>query len=266
MADSHHLPPLTGVTKAPEPVRTALVLGATSDIAVAIVAQLAREGLHRVVLAARDPDAATAAVSAVAPTLEVEAVAWDALEVDGHRGLLDRAEEHLGRIDLVLCAVGLLGHHAGASMGPVDVEHIVRTNFAGPAAALAAAGQHLRERDHGTIVVLSSVSGLRARRSNFVYGSTKAGLDVFTQGLSDSLVGTGVRCVIVRPGFVRSRMTEGLDPAPFSTDPATVARATVAALRYPRREVVSVPRILGPLFGVIRMLPRPLWRRVAGDR
>jgi decaprenylphospho-beta-D-erythro-pentofuranosid-2-ulose 2-reductase len=246
--------------------RTALVLGATSDIAVAVLAELAAQGLTSAVLAARDPDAAAAVVAEAAPGLTTESMAWDALEVEGHRALLDRAADSLGRIDLVLCAVGLLGHHAGRTMGPVDVEHMVRTNFAGPAAALAAAGQFLVEQGHGSIVVLSSVAGLRARRSNYVYGSTKAGLDVFAQGLSDALVGTGVRCLVVRPGFVRSRMTEGLEPAPFSTDPATVARATVAALRDPRRDVVSVPRVLGPLFGALRALPRPLWRRVAGDR
>ena len=247
-------------------IRTALVLGATSDIAVATLAELHRRGPVRAVLAARDPDAATAAVAAAAPGLSTEAVAWDALEVEGHRALFERAATTLGTIDVVLCAVGLLGHHAGMSMGPVDVDHMIRTNFAGPAAALAAAGQYLVEQGHGTIVVLSSVAGLRARRSNYVYGSTKAGLDLFAQGLSDSLVGTGARCVVVRPGFVRSRMTEGLDPAPFSTDPATVARATVDALQRPGRDVVSVPRVLGPLFGVLRVAPRGLWRRIAGDR
>ncbi|UDY35671.1 SDR family NAD(P)-dependent oxidoreductase [Dermatobacter hominis] len=246
--------------------RTALVLGATSDIAVAVLAELARHGLRAAVLAARDPEAAARAVADAAPALTTESMAWDALEVEGHRALVERAAGSLGQVDLVVCAVGLLGHHAGRTMGPVDVDHMVRTNFAGPAAALAAAGQFLVEQGHGTIVVLSSVAGLRARRSNYVYGSTKAGLDVFAQGLSDALVGTGVRCLVVRPGFVRSRMTDGLDPAPFSTDPATVARATVAALQDPRRDVASVPRVLGPLFGVVRALPRPLWRRVAGDR
>ncbi len=248
------------------PIRTALVLGATSDIAIAILTELRATGLRSAVLAARDPEAATAAVTAAAPGLDTVAVAWDALEVEGHRALLERASDHLGGIDVVICAVGMLGHHAGISMGPVDVDHMVRTNFAGPAAALAATAQHLVEQGHGTIVVLSSVAGLRARRSNYVYGSTKAGLDVFAQGLSDSLVGTGVRCVLVRPGFVRSSMTEGLDPAPFSTDPGTVARATVAGLTRDSTEVISVPRVLGPMFGVIRALPRPLWRRIAGDR
>lgn len=265
MSDPIERSPLTTTPPAVGPVRTALVLGATSDIAVAIVAELHAAGLHHAVLAARDPHAAAAAVAAAAPGLRTDAVAWDALEVESHRALLDRAAQTLGRIDAVVCAVGLLGHHAGLSMGPVDVDHMVRTNFAGPAAALAAAGQHLADQGSGTIVVLSSVAGMRARRSNYVYGSTKAGLDVFAQGLADSLVGTGARCMVVRPGFVRSSMTTGLDPAPFSTDPQTVARATVAALSG-TRTTVSVPSVLSPLFGALRLLPRPMWRRIAGDR
>lgn len=246
--------------------RNALLLGGTSDIGVAILAELTRQGLQRAVLAARDPEAAEATVRTASPGLHAEAVAWDVLEVEGHRAFVERCAERLGAIDIVVCAVGLLGHHAGRSMGPVDVEHMARTNFAGPAAALAATAEHLVAQGHGTIVVLSSVAALRARRSNYVYGSSKAGLDVFAQGLADSLVGTGVRCLLVRPGFVRSRMTEGLDPAPFSTDPATVARATVTALAEPGREVIHVPRLLGPLFVAARLAPRSAWRRIAGDR
>jgi len=257
--------PLNTPTSPADSPRTALVLGATSDIAVAILAELHAAGLRDAVLAARDPHAATAAVTSAAPGLATEGLAWDVLEVEGHRALFDRAAESLGRIDVVLCAVGLLGHHAGSSMGPVDVDLMVRTNFAGPASALAAAGQHLAEQGSGTIVVLSSTAGLRARRSNYVYGSTKAGLDAFSQGMADSLVGTGARCLVVRPGFVRSSMTSGLQPAPFSTDPQTVARATVAALSS-NRSTVCVPSVLGPLFGVLRLAPRPLWRRIAGDR
>lgn len=253
-------------TTADRPCRTALVLGATSDIATAILVEMRRHGLERAVLAARDPDAASATITAEAPGLAVDAVAWDALEVDGHRHLVDRAASILERIDVVVCAVGMLGHHAGASMGPVDVERMARTNFAGPAAILAAVAERLVVQGSGTIVVLSSVAGLRARRSNYVYGSTKAGLDVFAQGLTDSLGGTGVRCLVVRPGFVRSRMTSGLDPAPFSTDPATVARATVRAVLTGRRDVISVPRVLGPLFALVRVMPTPWWRRIAGDR
>ncbi len=253
-------------TDLPAPVQSALVLGAGSEIATAIVAELTRVGLQRAVLAARDPDAAHAAVSAAAPGLGLTAERWDALEVTTHAALVERAATALDGIDLILCGVGMLGHHAGLSMAPADVDLMVRTNFAGPAAALAAAAPVLAAQGRGTLMVLSSVAGLRARRSNYVYGSSKAGLDVFAQGLDDALAGTGVRCIVVRPGFVRSKMTTGLDPAPFNTDPATVARHAVAALANPRRHTVSVPPLLGPMFGVLRNAPRPVWRRIAGDR
>ena len=200
------------------------------------------------------------------PALGLTAERWDALEVTTHAALVERAATTLDGIDLVLCGVGMLGHHAGLSMAPADVDLMVRTNFAGPAAALAAAAPVLAAQGRGTLMVLSSVAGLRARRSNYVYGSSKAGLDVFAQGLDDALAGTGVRCIVVRPGFVRSKMTTGLDPAPFNTDPATVARHAVAALANPRRHTVSVPPLLGPMFGVLRNAPRPVWRRIAGDR
>ena len=147
-------------------------------------------------------------------------------------------------------------------MDPVDVDHdpheLRRTGLqprSRPAPGRAG------PRHHRRAVVGRKV---RARRSNYVYGSTKAGLDLFAQGLSDSLVGTGARCVVVRPGFVRSRMTEGLDPAPFSTDPATVARATVDAPRT-AWDVVSVPAP-SDRCSACWVAPRGLWRRIAGDR
>jgi decaprenylphospho-beta-D-erythro-pentofuranosid-2-ulose 2-reductase len=254
-------------TTPPDPrrPRTALVLGGGSDIAAAIVARLARQGLGAAVLAARDPAAAVEGLSGRTPGVDVHGIRWDALDAAAASELLDAAQSSLGTIDLVLCAVGALGHHAGISMGPVEVDEMVRTNFAGPAAALAAAGQVLAAQGSGTIVVLSSVAGLRARRSNYVYGSTKAGLDMFAQGLGDALAPSGARVLVVRPGFVRSKMTEGLDPAPFDTDPDTVAEAVVAALGS-RREILAVPRVLGPLFVGLRATPRPLWRRIAGDR
>lgn len=244
-------------------VRTALVLGGTSDIGRAVVEALAAHGLQQVVLAGRrlpevEPD--------LGPGVECTTVQWDALSIGTHAALFDRATELLGRIDLVICAVGLLGHHAGLSMGPEQVDEMVRTNFAGPAAALAVAADRLVGQGGGTLVVLSSVAGVRPRRSNYVYGATKSGLDAFARGIADAVHGTGVSVLVVRPGFVRSSMTEGLDPAPFATDPATVAAGVVRAVQRGRSGVVWVPPLLGPLFAVLANVPSPLWRRIAGDR
>jgi len=246
--------------------RTALVLGANSDIARATLARLAEHGLEQVVLAARDPSAATAALAMVAPGLDATGVRWDATDATSHAGLVAGAVATLGRIDLVLCTVGVLGHGAGLEMTPVAVDEMIRVNLAGCAAALAAVAPRLADQSHGTIVVLSSVAGVRPRRSNYVYGATKAGLDAFAFGLADALHDRGVRVVVVRPGFVRSKMTTGLRPAPFATDPVVVASAVEHALARGRRGVVWVPPRLGPLFTGFRLLPAALWRRVAGDR
>ena len=87
-----------------------------------------------------------------------------------------------------------------------------------------------------------------------------------TRGIADALHDTPVQVLVVRPGFVRSSMTEGLDPAPFSTDPATVGSAVARALARGRSGVVWVPPLLGPLFTIFSVLPAALWRRIAGDR
>ena len=122
--------------------------------------------------------------------------------------------------------------------------------------------ERLKRQGHGTIVLMSSVAGLRGRKDNYVYGSTKAGLDAFGQGLGDALQGTGVKVVVVRPGFVRSKMTEGMDAGPFPTTPDKVAEAIVAGLAK-GQEVVWAPGILQYPFFVFRLLPRFAWRIVA---
>jgi len=137
-----------------------------------------------------------------------------------------------------------------------------RANYVGSVSAGLVVADRFRTQGHGTLLVLSSVAGVRARADNYVYGSTKAGLDAFAQGLGDALIGTGARVVIVRPGFVHTKMTEGMPPAPFSTTPDAVADAVVAGLAK-GREVIWAPTIVGPVFAVLRLLPRPVWRKVS---
>jgi decaprenylphospho-beta-D-erythro-pentofuranosid-2-ulose 2-reductase len=129
-------------------------------------------------------------------------------------------------------------------------------------AGLVVAG-HLRRQGHGTLVVLSSVAGERVRKANYVYGATKAGLDGFAQGLNDALAGTGGRVLVVRPGFVHSKMTAGLKVAPFATTPPAVAEAVVSGLRR-GAHTVWAPPVLRWVFTVMRHLPRAVWRRVPG--
>ena len=247
--------------------RTILVLGGSSDIADASVRQLAALGLERAVLAVRDVDALTARLDAhPLPVARLQVEKWDATSYETHEDLVARAHVFLGDIDVVLCAVGSLGHGAGVDTAPAVAGALFTDNFSGPAAALLAASARLTEQGHGDLVVLSSVAGLRVRPSNFLYGAAKAGLDAFAQGLADSLVGTGVRVHLIRPGFVATRMTEGLPKAPFATTPDVVAGAIVASVVARREATVHVPRVLGPMFGLLRLAPRAVWRRIAADR
>ena len=111
------------------------------------------------------------------------------------------------------------------------------------------------------LVVLSSVAAERPRANNAIYGAAKAGLDALAQGVADQVAGSGVRVLVVRPGFVATRMTAGLKPAPLATTPEAVAEATVRALAG-RAQTIWVPRALRAIFAVLRHLPRALYRRL----
>ncbi|MDA8148304.1 MAG: decaprenylphospho-beta-D-erythro-pentofuranosid-2-ulose 2-reductase [Actinomycetota bacterium] len=245
--------------------QSALLLGGTSEIGLAIVTQLVGKGCGTVVLAGRDPErmAGPAAALRAAGAKTVEIVPFDAEAIDSHAAFAAETFDRFGDLDVVIVAAGILGNQATDEHDPVAAARVLTTNFTGMAAVSLAVADRLRRQGHGRLVVLSSVAGERARRANFVYGSSKAGLDAFAQGLDDSLAGSGVRVTIVRPGFVVGRMTSGMDPAPFATTPEEVATAVVRGIER-GAAVVYVPPVLRWVFAVMRHLPRALWRRVPG--
>ena len=242
-----------------------LVLGGASEIAQAIVAGLVPGRCRTVVLAGRASErleeAAEAALAAGADTVEI--VAYDTTDLARVATVIDAVFDRFGDIDVVLVAAGALGDQAELETDPEAAAELITTNFTGLASSLLAAATRMRVQGHGRLVVISSVAGERARKTNFIYGSTKSGLDAFAQGLGDSLVGSGVSVTIVRPGFVVGRMTEGMDPAPFSTTPEAVAKAVVAGI-VSGAEVVYAPPILRWVFAGMRHLPRAVWRRMPG--
>jgi NAD(P)-dependent dehydrogenase (short-subunit alcohol dehydrogenase family) len=238
-----------------------VVLGGRSEIGVAVASRLASGAT--VVLAARRSDELDAEEAAVraAGAADVERVEFDADDLAAQRPFLDGLVARHGRLDTVVVAFGILGEQARAER---DVDHavaIVHTDYVAHVAVLTHLAQILRAQGGGELVVYSSVAGARVRRANYVYGSAKAGLDGFASGLADALHGSGVRTLLVRPGFVIGRMTDGMSPAPFSSTPDQVADATVAALAKGRGEV-WVPGILRPVFALLRHAPRALWRRM----
>lgn len=244
-------------------VESVLVLGGGSEIALATVRRLIEGRTRTVILAGRDPEALTAPAKELERTgaTTVETVAFDGLDFASHDGFV--ADVFAGRrdVDLVILAFGVLGDQDRAEVDATEARRIVESNFTGAVSVLVPVVNALKDQGHGTVVVLSSVAGERARRSNFVYGSSKAGLDAFCQGLGDSLLGTGVKVVVVRPGFVHTKMTDGLEPAPLATDPDAVAEAIVTGLGR-GSETIWAPAPLRVVMSVLRHIPRPVFRRL----
>ncbi len=238
-----------------------LLLGGTSDIALATAEEYARRGSPRVLLAARPTPRRDAAVARLEGAgLVVEAFDFDGRDTASHRAVVDRAAVG-GDLDVAVVAFGVLGDEERAWQDhEAAVEH-AEVNYVGAVSVGVLLAERMRRQGHGAIVALSSVAGERVRRSNFVYGSTKAGMDGFYLGLGEALREHGVTVLVVRPGFVRTTMTEGREPAPLSVDAEQVARAVVDGVAA-RRELVWVPAPLRAVMSGLRHVPRPLFRRL----
>lgn len=229
-----------------------VVLGGTSEIALAIVRELAP---RQVALVGRDPQRLRDAAASLRTDAQTVVLGDDA------DAAVASAFEALGGADLVVVAVGRLGERGGIPDELGDAVEVLRVNVVVAGSLLLAAARRLRDQGHGTLIVLSSVAGERVRPANLVYGAAKAGLDALAGGVADALHGDGVSVLIVRPGFVRTRMTSGLRPAPLATDADAVARAVRRGLERGER-VVWVPAVLRPIMLVIRLLPRAILRRL----
>ncbi len=247
-------------------MQSLLVLGGSSDLGAAIAERMVADGCRTVVLAGRRPEAMAPVADRLraAGAERVELLAWDATDIASHGDVVARAFDELagGDVDCVLHAAGVLGRQADFDADPASAAVALTANYTGAVTTLQHVKARLVAQGHGTIVVISSITGERVRRANYVYGSSKAALDAFALGLADDLVGTGVDVLVVRSGWVRTAMTEGLDPAPFPATPEEVAAAVADGLAK-RKVVIWVPAILRVLYSGLRHLPRPLWRKVS---
>ncbi len=238
-----------------------VIFGGRSEIGTELAVRLAPDAT--VVLAARDPQRLDEQCEAVraAGAAAVHAVAFDADDLAVHGPLVDSLVAEHGPITTAVLAFGILGEQSRAEGDAAHAVAIVHTDYVAQVSLLTHLARVMRAAGRGRMVVFSSVAGVRVRRANYVYGSAKAGLDGFASGLADALHGSGIQLLLVRPGFVIGRMTEGMTPAPFSSTPQQVAAATARALAKGRRSV-WVPRVLRPVFFGMRLLPQAVWRRM----
>lgn len=240
--------------------QTIVLLGGTSEIGRAIVDEFLSPTTKTLVLACRRPDDAQPERFA-SDGLNVVVEHFDAADTDTHDAFVRRLAAEHGDIDVAIVAFGVLGDQAAFDDDPHAAAQVVHVNYTGAVSATLALAGSMRRQGHGHIAVLSSVAGERARASNFVYGSSKAGLDAFAQGLGDSLAGSGVGVTVIRPGFVHSRMTRGMKSAPFATTPRVVGELAVAGMRK-GKHTVWAPGILRYVFMILRHVPRPVFRRL----
>ncbi|RBY89843.1 decaprenylphospho-beta-D-erythro-pentofuranosid-2-ulose 2-reductase [Blastococcus sp. TF02A-26] len=242
-------------------VGSLLLVGGTSDIAVATARRYLQERPLRVVLAARDSARRTTVAEELRTAgATVEVVDFDAEDPKSPERMVAEATAG-GDVDVAVVAFGQLGEPERLAHDPDAVAALARVNYVAPVVVGTVLAERMRAQGHGVIVALSSVAGERPRASNFVYGSTKSGMDAFYSGLADSLAGTGVSVLVVRPGFVRSKMTEGLPEAPLATTPEAVAEAIVTGVRR-GRHTVWVPGAMRWIMSGLRHTPRVLFRRL----
>ncbi|MGN6751282.1 MAG: SDR family NAD(P)-dependent oxidoreductase [Intrasporangium sp.] len=244
-------------------VQSVLVLGATSEIAGATVARLARGGrLERVVLAGRPVAGREVVVERIRGlgVRTVEVVDFDARDRSRHPSLIAGAFDG-GEVDVVLLSWGALPDESVVRADPLAAADVVDVNYTAVVTTLLPAAERMRAQGHGVIVVLSSAAATRGRASNALYGSTKAGVDALASGLGDALHGTGVSVVVVRPGFVRTRMTAGRQPAPLAVGPEEVAEAIATNLDRGSR-TVWVPASLRYVMAALAATPRAIFRRL----
>ena len=223
-----------------------LVLGARSDIGLAVAHKFAALG-HAIQLAARNVGtlAADRTDLELRYALPVTLHEFDALASQTHEGFVDGLPELPG---IAVCAVGLMGQQEENERDPEAARRVMRSNYEGPASILAVLANRFEERGNGTLVGISSVAGERGRATNYVYGSAKAGLTAFLSGLRNRLAKRGVHVVTVLPGFVATRMTEGMDlPVRLTAQPEEVALAIARAVEM-KKDIVYV---------------RPVWRMIS---
>ncbi|NEW38238.1 decaprenylphospho-beta-D-erythro-pentofuranosid-2-ulose 2-reductase [Nocardia cyriacigeorgica] len=249
--------------------QTILLFGGTSEIGLAICAEYLKKGAARIILAALpgDPlrEGAVAQMKA-AGAEQVDVIDFDALDTDSHAKVIDQAWNG-GDVDVAIVAFGMLGDAEELWQNQRKAVQIAGINYTAAVSVGVLVGEKMKAQGYGRIIAMSSVAGERVRRSNFVYGSTKAGLDGFYLGLGEALRPYGPRVLVIRPGQVRTTTTlehwkaTGAKEAPFTVDKEEVAALAVAASQK-GKELIWAPGQVRYLMSVLRHIPRPVFRKL----
>lgn len=244
------------------PLQRVAVIGATSAIAREVSRILARRGAC-LFLVARDEAKLEAAAAdlRVLGAKEVHTAVAGLSSTASHEQWWPAALAALGEPDAILIAHGILGDAERARHDAAHTAEILSTNFLSVAAMLAPISAWFEQSRRGVIAVIGSVAGDRGRQSNYVYGASKGGLDIFLQGLRNRLFHAGVAVVTIKPGFVDTPMTAHLPKSPLFASPEAVAAGIVRAMES-GRDTVYLPSFWRLILLVLRLIPEALFKRL----
>src|ERR1700736_638821 len=246
--------------------QTILLLGGTSEIGLAICERYLQNAHARILRAAMpdDPgrDDAVAQMKA-AGARSVELIDFEATDTDSHPKMINAAFAGGDRrdIDVAIVAFGWLGDAEELWQNQRKAVQIAEINYTAAVSVGVLLGEKMRAQGYGQIIAMSSAAGERVRRSNFVYGSTKAGLDGFYLGLGEALREYGVRVLVIRPGQVRTRMSAHVKEAPLTVNKEDVAELAVRSAAK-GKELVWAPPAFRYVMMVLRHIPRPIFRKL----
>jgi decaprenylphospho-beta-D-erythro-pentofuranosid-2-ulose 2-reductase len=239
---------------------TTLILGANSDMAIALARHLTLVG-YNLQLAARDTEILGALKSdiEIRSGVSVSTFRFDALDYESHSKFYQSLPE---KPDVAVLVFGYLGDHDKAILEWPECQRILSTNYVGAVSILNVIAADFEQRKKGVIVGISSVAGDRGRMSNYLYGSAKAGLTEYLSGLRNRLFHSKVHVLTVKPGFVRTQMTEGLNLPPLiTTDPDKVARRVYNGI-IKKKNTVYVLSIWSMIMLLIRLIPESVFKRM----
>jgi len=237
-----------------------LILGASSDVAVACAHEFAANG-YNLYLAGRDTESLTIAASDlhIRHRIDARALKFDALQSAGHEAFYTSLNP---KPDITLCVFGLLGDQQTAAHHWIEAEKIIHSNYTGAVSILNAVANDYEARKSGVIVGISSVAGERGRQSNYIYGSAKAGFTAYLSGLRNRLTAHNVHVVTVKPGFIHTRMTEGLKlPKPLTAQPEQLGKAILKAVKK-KKDVIYVLPVWRWIMLIIRNIPEGIFKKL----
>lgn len=241
-----------------------VLFGGTSEIGQAILRRVVKPGVARVVLVSRNIDHAEVVTTPLAdrfPEVDFHHVRFDAADAASMSDVVSSVTDDIGDIDVAIVAQGVLNEGVDCYSTPSALVEMANVNFTASMTLLYALASQMKSQGYGKIVLLSSVAGERVRKGNPAYGATKAGIDGFALALDHELAGTGASLLVVRPGFVSTKMTAGMKKAPFSTDAESVAVIVEKGISSDKK-IVWAPGLLRWMFLVLKNLPLPVWRRL----